>query len=306
MIEKYHDTAKRTGAIIIPQCGLDSVLADIMAFAVVNHIRRALQAPTLSVTMTLYDLKAGLSGGTASTAVNIFSHYPLKKLVGALRPFSMSPVPPSALSKPPASNAFYHFLGLLNVPEIGGIQTVGPMASIDTALVHRSWGLYETLAAQTSRTDMSYGPNFRFTEYMRAKNTAAGAMIKMGFGLFGLLMAFPITRMILTPLLNKFVIPKPGTGPSKESMKNDFISYRALGIADTDKQEKVIGKLDCAHGGYMVTAITLSAAAYVLLRGELKITEAGKAGGGLTTPATLGEPYVAKLKEFGMRISVEG
>jgi short subunit dehydrogenase-like uncharacterized protein len=305
MITKYHETAKRTGAIIIPQCGLDSVIADIMAFAVANYIRKTLHAPTLSVVMTLYDLKAGISGGTASTAVDAFSHYPLKKLIASLKPFSMSPVPPSSLSKPPVSSFLYRSLGLQNIPELGGVQTIGPMAAIDAAQVHRSWGLYESLSKTTSRPDISYGPNFRFTEYMRAKGTIAGALVKFAFGLFGLLMSFPLTRAILTPLIKKFAIPAPGEGPSKEQMKNDFISYKALGTADTEKKEKVIATLDCAHGGYVVTALTLAAAADVILRGDLRATEAGKAGGGLTTPATLGEQYVEKLKEFGMKIEVK-
>lgn len=300
MITSYHETAKRTGAIIIPQCGLDSVIADIMAFSVANYIRKTLNAPTLSVVMTLYDFKAGVSGGTASTALNLFSHYPLKKLISSMKPFSMSPVRPSNPSKPPASN----FLGLQNIPELGGVQTIGAMVSVDACQVHRSWGLYESRAKEASRPDISYGPNFRFTEYMRAKGTVAGALVKLGFGLFGLLMSFPPTRMILTPLINKFVIPAPGEGPTKEKMKKDFFSYKALGTADTARKEKVIGTLDCAHGGYVITALTLSAAAHVILRGDLTATEAGKAGGGLTTPATLGEQYVEKLKEFDMKIEV--
>jgi hypothetical protein len=220
--------------------------------------------------MTLYDLKAGLSGGTASTAVNIFSHYPLKKLIDSMKPFSLSPVRPTEPSPPPTSTAsfLYRLLGLCNIPELGGVQTVGAMASIDTALVHRSWGLYESYAKDHSRPELAYGPRFRFTEYMRAKNTLSGALVRFGFGLFGLLLSFPLTRWILTPLLTKFVIPAPGEGPSRDSMKKDFLSYRALGIADTPNREKVIGKLDCAHGGYMVTGLTLSAAADVILRGD--------------------------------------
>lgn len=300
MITKYHDTAKRTGAIIIPQCGLDSVMADLMAFTVVNYIRKTLQAPTLSVVMTLYDVHAGLSGGTASTVLNLFSHYPLKKLIASMKPYSMSPVQTSKPAKAPSAN----LIGLQNIPELGGLQTVGPMASVDVCQVHRSWGLYEALAKETSRPEMSYGPRFRFTEYMRAKGKAAGVLVKLGFGIFGLLMSFPLTRMALTPLIKKFVIPAPGEGPTKEQMKKDFVSYKALGTADTEAKDKVIGTLDCAHGGYVITAMTLSAAAHVILRGDLRSTEAGKAGGGLTTPATLGEQYVEKLKEFGMKIEV--
>ena len=55
----------------------------------------------------------------------------------------------------------------------------------------------------------------------------------------------------------------------------------------------------------MATAITLAAAANVILRGRLEETEAGKLGGGILTPATLGEQYVETLNDFGMKIQVD-
>jgi short subunit dehydrogenase-like uncharacterized protein len=50
--------------------------------------------------------------------------------------------------------------------------------------------------------------------------------------------------------------------------------------------------------------LTLAAAADVFLRGDVDATEAGKSGGGILTPATLGEQYVQKLKDFGVKIEV--
>ncbi|KAF2734764.1 hypothetical protein EJ04DRAFT_492775 [Polyplosphaeria fusca] len=300
MVQKYHETAQRTGAIIIPQCGLDSVPADIMSFAVSNHIRKTLNASTLSVILTMYAAKSGVSGGTSSTALNLFSHYPLSHLLETLKPFSISPVRPTDPAKPPSSSLFYRLLGLQNIPELGGVQTTGPMASVDTCIVHRSWGLYH----QSSDSSLSYGPRFRFLEYMRARTTLAALVIKLGFGVFGVLMAFPLSRWLLTPLITKFVIPAPGEGPKKEDMKNDFMTYRALGIADSKGQEKVVGSLESKHGGYGTTGLTLSAAAFVILKGDLANTEAGRVGGGILTPATLGEPYVEMLREYGMKITV--
>lgn len=87
-------------------------------------------------------------------------------------------------------------------------------------------------------------------------------------------------------------------------MKNDFLSYKGMGVAEGGKG-KVIAKLDTAHGGYVATAITMSAAAQVILRGRMEDTEAGRLGGGILTPATLGEQYVKTLDAFGMKIQVE-
>jgi short subunit dehydrogenase-like uncharacterized protein len=117
------------------------------------------------------------------------------------------------------------------------------------------------------------------------------------------LLAIPVTRWLLEPLL-KMVIPSPGQGPSKESMKNDFMHYRGFG--STEDGKKVIANLEVAHGGYVATAMTLSAAAKVILRGRLEESEAGRLGGGILTPATLGDQYVKTLNEFGMNIRVDG
>jgi hypothetical protein len=139
---------------------------------------------------------------------------------------------------------------------------------------------------------------------MRAKSLVQGLAIKLALGLVGLFLALPPTRWILAPLLKKFLIPAPGEGPTRESMKGDFVSYRGVGVAEGSGQ-KITAKLDCAHGGYAATAITLAAAANVILRGKLEETEAGRLGGGILTPATLGEQYVNTLNEFGMKINVD-
>lgn len=304
MVSKYHSTAQKSGAIIIPQCGLDSVPADIMAFSLTNYIRKTLHAPTKSVTMTMYDFKSGISGGTTATMLELFENYSLAKLATTMKPFSLSPVRPTSPSRPPTSGLPYRLLGLHNVPELGGLQTVWLMAGVDACLAHRSWGLYETFAKEHSRPDLSYGPNFRFTEYLRAKSLVAGVFVSYGLGLLSVLLAFPLSRWVLSPLIKKFFIPAPGEGPSKEAMKKDFLHYRAFGTADTEKQEKITGSLYCGHGGYAATGLTLSAAADVILRGRLEETEAGRIGGGILTPATLGEQFVEKLRVFGMKVEV--
>ncbi|KAH7125474.1 Saccharopine dehydrogenase-domain-containing protein [Dendryphion nanum] len=305
MVARYDEVAKRNGAIIIPQCGLDSVPADISSYVLAKHIRKTLQAPTSSVTMTLYAFKTGVSGGTSATALNLFSKYSLKHLGESMKPYSISPVKPTAPSKPLKGESFLHrIFQLPYISELGGIQTTGTMAAVDTCIVHRSWGLFETIAKTSSQSDLSYGSKFRFTEYMRSKSLIGAASWKFGFNLIGLLLAIPITRWILSPFIRRFVVPAQGEGPSEEERKNDFMSYRSIGIADTPKQEKVMAKLEFAYGAYVVTGLTLAAAADVILRGDLKGTEAGSLGGGILTPATLGDQYVEKLREFGIKIRV--
>ncbi|KAL6704185.1 hypothetical protein ACN47E_008442 [Coniothyrium glycines] len=300
MIAKYDEQAKKNHTIVIPECGLDSVPADIMAYVLAREVRKRYNVACERAIMTLYAFKSGISGGTALTMLELFSNYSLSHLGKSMHPYSLSPVKATNVVGPPKGSFFYRLIGLLSVPELGGVQTTGIMASVDECIAHRSWGLYES----SSDRSLAYGPKFRFNEYARAPNVFAGLVQKLALGLTAVLLAIPVSRWILAPLLKKFVIPSAGNGPSRESMQKDFMSYRGVGIAE-DGKGKVIAKLDVAHGGYAATAITLAAAAQVVLRGRLAETEAGKLGGGILTPATLGDQYVKTLNEFGMKISVD-
>lgn len=288
MVKKYDAEAKASKSIIIPEAGLDSVPADIMAYVLARAVKQKFHSDCERVLMTLYDAKTGISGGTALTMMDLFGNYSLGHLTKSMHPYSLSPKKfDKQLDKPADEPRGF----LPNITELGGIQTTGLMAAVDTCIVHRSAGLY------------GYGPRFRFNEYMRAKSLVQGVIIKVAIGLVGLFFALPPTRIILALLFKKFLIPAPGEGPHRDSMKNDFMSYRGVGVAEDG--QRVTAKIDIAHGGYAATAITLSAAAKVILRGRLEETEAGRLGGGILTPATLGEQYVKTLNDFGMKIQVD-
>ncbi|KAF2201784.1 hypothetical protein GQ43DRAFT_440262 [Delitschia confertaspora ATCC 74209] len=305
MIEKYHETARKNGAIIIPQAGVDSVPSDLLTFVLTTTMRRTHNAPTSNAIVSLAIANTGVSGGTLLTAISLFSKYSLRKLAMSMKPYALSPVPAANPSPSPSSSWFYRAFGLLKVDELGGLQTDGVMASVNTSIVHRSWGLYESIVAKdSSKSSLSYGSRFRYTEYMRAKGFVHGAVWHYMFLFTGVLLAFPLTRWILTPLL-KLVLPGAGSGPSKEEMKNNILSWRGIGIAETESSKKVAGEFTVKKGGYEATALTLAEAAMVILRGDVSDTEAGKLGGGVLTPATLGEQYVKRLQKAGVKLEAE-
>ncbi|RAR08107.1 saccharopine dehydrogenase [Stemphylium lycopersici] len=298
MVAKYDELAKKNNTIIIPECGLDSVPADIMAYVLAREVRKRYNAACERAIMTLYDFKSGISGGTSLTMLELFKKYPLSHLGKSMHPYSLSPIKADSVVAPPTGGFPYNLFGLQTIPELGGIQTTGLMAAVDECIAHRSWGLYQSSGDET----LQYGPKFRFNEYARAPNFFFGLAQKVLLTSVAVVLAIPMTRWIAEPLF-KMIIPSPGQGPAKESMKEDFMHYR--GVGSTEEGNKVIANLEVAHGGYVATAITLSAAAKVLLRGRLEDTEAGRLGGGILTPATLGDQYVETLNEFGMKIRVD-
>ncbi|OCK77102.1 hypothetical protein K432DRAFT_384955 [Lepidopterella palustris CBS 459.81] len=301
MIEKYHETAKKNGAIMIPECGLDSVPADILSYAIAHHIRTTFSAPTSSVTVSMHDFKGGISGGTSATILTLFSYYTLRQIATALSPFSLSPVRPTSTNPPPTGPLLHRLLGIRRIPELG-LLTDGPMAGVDTVIVHRSWGLY----AQSPDPSAHYGAKFRFTEYMRARNILTGSLFHYSFLTISLLLMFPPTRLILIPLLQRFVFPAPGEGPAPDSTHADLVHYRAVGVSDTPEKQRISARFEWNGGVYVITGLTLAEAAMCILRGEMEDTEAGRLGGGMLTPACLGGEYVERLRRAGVRIEVRG
>lgn len=57
MIDKYEDTAKDSGAIMIPQIGVESAPSDLTTWLLAEHVRDELDADTKEVTISIHELK---------------------------------------------------------------------------------------------------------------------------------------------------------------------------------------------------------------------------------------------------------
>lgn len=57
MIKKYEDTAKKTGAIMIPQDGIESAPADLLTLLLVQKVREKFSAPTKEVVVSVHEVK---------------------------------------------------------------------------------------------------------------------------------------------------------------------------------------------------------------------------------------------------------
>lgn len=54
MIEKYHDVAQASGAIMVPQSGIESAAADLCTWAMARLLRSKLDAYTKDVVLSLH------------------------------------------------------------------------------------------------------------------------------------------------------------------------------------------------------------------------------------------------------------
>lgn len=57
MIKKYEKTAKASGAIMIPQIGIESAPADLVTWSLVTMIREKFSAPTGEVIVSVHDFR---------------------------------------------------------------------------------------------------------------------------------------------------------------------------------------------------------------------------------------------------------
>lgn len=278
MIKKYERTAKQSGAIMIPQIGVESAPPDVVTWTLVNMIKEKFSAPTAEVVVSVHEINSKPSGGTLATVLSITEAYNLREIGAALSPYAISPIPGPKTSNPTSwtTKAF----GIRAVQDLG-ILTTSLAGTSDRAIVQRSWGL------------LGYGPRFYFSEYMKARNYLTGVFFHFALIIGTVCIAIPFIRN----LAKKYVY-QPGEGPTKEEYKNDRFEYRGLGKPDieTPNAPRAFCRFSYESSCYAFTGMSLSEAAASLLKDNHTLP------GGVYTPASLGQKFIDRLQSGGVTI----
>ncbi|KAJ5952812.1 uncharacterized protein N7479_011225 [Penicillium vulpinum] len=286
IIEKYHETAKANNSIIIPCTGVESVPADILAWALVKRVREDLSSSTRQINSTIKEMvSSGPSGGTLSTVLTTFESFSMSELSKSMTPFALAASPPP--KNIPGESILAKLFGVRSIRDLGTVTT-SPSGICDMTVVHRSSSLMPEL----------YGQNFVFHQFLSVRNALIGVAIHIGFLIAVSLLALPPVRW----LVRKFVFA-PGTGPRREDSKNDILEYHAIATADSPSPQRVFGKITYHGGMYPFTGLLLAEAAMVILNEEDKIKKVSR--GGIVTPATLGQDYVDRLEKVGCKIETK-
>lgn len=166
---------------------------------------------------------------------------------------------------------------------------VGPfvMAPINEWVVARSMALTGEAFAYRERT--RYGPPLA-----RVKAVTATAMM----GVFEAALRHRASRRLLKPLL-----PKPGSGPSTDTMNRGWFACDVVGAtADGREARGVIRNQGDPGNRSTVTFVCESALALAL---DAERLPGGPRRGGLLTPSTgLGDVLVARLRGTGVTIAI--
>lgn len=189
---KAHDyTASRSGAVIVPSCAFNSAPADICVYLAAKALRDISPSLLPGKSTTVYDFKGGYSGGTAATTISTFGNVDHEVLQRTMEPYTLSPI----VGNQPSTG--FEFVSKLSIPkQFGGQIYYGcfsTMASINTAVVQRTFGLLEMISAEHhgssfvqfvwssliihllfvgkhEEPSIRYGPDLIYSEFLLARN----------------------------------------------------------------------------------------------------------------------------------------
>jgi short subunit dehydrogenase-like uncharacterized protein len=289
MLTAYEETAKRTGARIVHCSGFDSVPSDLGTYFLQKKAKEQFGQYCTRVKMRVKAMNGGLSGGTAASIIHIIneaSNNPATRKM-LIDPYSLSPASTVKLPRQP-NIGFAAF-----DPDAKSWVFPFIMASINTKIVQRSHAL----------SGYAYGTDFLYDEAMMAggglkgRASATGAALGIA-GAFGALV-FPPTRK----LMSRYVVPKPGEGPTPEQQLKGFYDIRFIGQTKTGETivTKVTGDRDPGYGS---TCKILGEAAVCL---ALDVSKADKAGGFWTPASLMGDQLIPRLEKYaGLSFSVVG
>jgi len=276
MIDLHDDEARRSGARIVHCCGFDSIPMDIGAWFLQREALRRHGAYCESISLLVRAMKGGASGGTMASMMNVMKEARADRNVARTlaRAYSLNPV--GSQDGPDGGDQ----RGIRFSPD--GQTWTAPfvMASVNTRVVRRSHALL----------GYPWGRGFRYDEAIRTGGGIVGwlraAMITAG--LTGLLAvaSFKWSRGIL----QRFVLPKPGSGPDRAAREAGFFKLEQIGrLADGTRLHTAIsGDRDPGYGS---TSKMLAECAVCLALDKLD------GEGGVMTPVTaMAEPLFERLQ----------
>ena len=291
MVGRYEHSAQRSGARLVHCCGFDSVPSDMGVYFLQQQAIRQFGAPATHVKMRVRTLKGGASGGTVASAVNVIREAvadpALRKELG--NPYSLCP-PGHGFTVRQHSVKSAEFDA-----DFGAWVAPFVMAAINERVVHRSNAL----------SGQAYGAQFTYDEGLLTgtgvKGRLAAVSVVAGLAGFTVGVALQPTRR----LLERFVLPKPGEGPSLEAQLAGRYDLRFFGRTPQGQtlRTRVTGDRDPGYGS---TGKMLGQAAASLALDHAKDGVKTGRGGGFWTPATLfDDRFIERLvRHAGLRFEV--
>ncbi len=285
MIPRLQAPAHASGARIVFSCGFDSIPFDLGVVFLQDEAFRRFGAPLRRVRGRVRVMKGGFSGGTLASALATIEQAGREPAVARTLadPFALTPGFRGPAQPASEAAAYDEMARAWTAPFI--------MAPINTKNVHRTNAL----------RGHPWGSDFVYDERMLCGDGAAGKRRARAMALNGriqnALLGFAPTRA----LLGRFVLPKPGEGPSAHERETGRYELQFSGETADGRTLQALVKGD-RDPGYGSTSKMISEAALCMVE-EI---DRGLAAGGVWTPgAAMGLTLVRRLQaRAGLQFSI--
>ena len=279
MMDRYQEAAKKSGARIVNCCGFDSIPSDLGVHFLQQEGKQQFGTFFNNVKLRVKSMKGGASGGTIASMIEMIvaakADPELRKQMG--NPYILCPekhdyrIRQTSIKAPVFDKDFQGWAA----PFI--------MEAINARVVLRS----------NSLLNMAYGEDFSYGEAMLSGQGIKGRLTALGIA--GGLGAFA-GSLIFDPvrnLMQKYVLPKPGEGPSLQDQLNGYFDIRLHG-RNKNGQQLLVQVTGDRDPGYGCTAKMLAQTALCL---AFDLSADDRAGGFWTPATAMGDLLVERLSE---------
>ncbi|KAF5365928.1 hypothetical protein D9758_006689 [Tetrapyrgos nigripes] len=299
IIDEYDQIATKTGAIIVPACGMDSLPSDISVYVANKALKAAsaLSASPLQIesSITSWHFDGLVSYGSFSTMMTALELVPKSMMNESRRPYYLSPV---SGRLPPGPRLLYK----LSIPNtldthIGGIFV---MKNANQAIVERSWGIFEHNAS-TANVDntqayseakrLQYGSRMVYDEFATKKSAFAAILASLGMLSMALLAFRPIRW------LAKRAGPQEGTGFSNGTLEKGKLKIVNVTKAEGPDIQAVVTLEGKGDPGYLLSPIMMADCALTLLFDASSLSMIARRGGILTPATAFGNVIVERMQK---------
>ncbi|MBV8953921.1 MAG: saccharopine dehydrogenase, partial [Solirubrobacterales bacterium] len=261
----YHRQAQQSGARLVHSCGFDSIPYDLGALFSVQQLPEGVPIRLQGFVRA----RGTFSGGTYHSAIHIMSR--LRQGAAAARERRQHEPRPAGRTVKGVPGTPHH-------DDIAGGWVV-PFPTIDPQTVLRS-----------ARALDRYGPEFRYSHYLVAKQLPVLVGMSAGAAAAIALAQLPPTRELLLK------VKSPGEGPTEEQRRRAWFNVRFAGEANG---QRVVTEVSGGDPGYGETSKMLSEAALCLAHDELP-----ERAGQLTPAVAMGDALIARLQRAGIEFRV--
>ncbi|MFQ6171177.1 saccharopine dehydrogenase family protein [Oryzobacter sp. R7] len=310
-IAANHETARASGARIVHACGFDSVPSDL-GVLLCAEAARADGAELGRTRLAVKAMKGGFSGGTVDSgrtqAAELRADPAARRAVAdpwALADGGRPPRPVPTVTSEAGAASSGGLVDRLPAPVAGLVGRAVKASPVrrqpDTGRFTGPFVMAEFNSRVVARSAsmLGYGAGFRYGEFSDFGPGVKGAVNASvtSAALLGVVagMSFAPTRPVLDRLL-----PKPGEGPSAETMRSGRFRMEVTAEATNGSRYRAVvgAPYDPGYGG---TAVMLGQAALALCEDGDRLPDAA----GVLTPATgIGLTLAERLREHGFTLDV--